>query len=112
MLMCSDALHSQPLLIGSGFCNWKHALERLSSHEQSKENTDAFTAFHGRLKMAGTVDEQMEQYWNSVLEHAVSVIKFTAERVLAFKVDNELIGSPGHKTIFSLLSSSFIITSF
>ena len=100
MLMYSDASQSQSLLIGSGFCNWKHALERLSSHEQSKENTDAFTAFHGILKMAGAVDEQMEQYWKSVLKHAVSVIKFIAERGLAFKGDNELIGSPGNKNYF------------
>ena len=70
-LMCSDAAQSQSLLIGSEFCNWKHALERLSSHEESKENADAFTAFHRRLKMADAIDEQMKQYWKSVLGHAV-----------------------------------------
>jgi len=53
-LMCSDALQSQSLLIGSGFCNWKHANERIRSHEQSKEHIDAMIAYNRRLKVAGS----------------------------------------------------------
>ena len=102
-LMCSDKSQSQSLVIGSGICNWKHALERLRGHEQSKENTDAFTAFHCRFKMACAIDDQMEEYWKSVLEHAVSVMKFIAERGLAFRGDSELLRSPGNRNYFGTL---------
>ena len=86
---CSQMHHkSQSLLIGSGICNWKRALERLRGHEQSKENTNTFTTFHRRLKMAGARDQQMEQYSKSVLEHAVGATKFIAERGLAFRGEN------------------------
>ena len=83
--------------------NWKHSLDSLCSHEQSKKNADAFTAFHRRLKMADAIDELMEQYWKSVLEHTVSVIKFVEERGLAFICDNELIGSPVNRNYFGAL---------
>ena len=100
---CAQKHHkSQSLLIGSRFCNWKHALERLSSHDESKENTDAFTEFHRRFKMAGAIDEQVEQYWKSVLKPAVSVIKFIAECGLAFTGDIELIESPGNRNYFGI----------
>lgn len=109
-LMCSDALHSQSLLIGSGICNWKHALERIRSHEQSKEHIDALIAFNCRLKVAGRMDtklarqvEQLEQYWKSVLKRAVSVIKFIAERGLAFRGDTELIGSARNGNYLGIL---------
>jgi len=109
-LMCPDALQSQSLLIGSGFCNWKHAVERLQSHEQSKEHIDAMITFNRRLKLAGRMDtklaqqiQQQEQYWKSVLERAVSVIKFIAERGLAFRGDNELIGSPSNGNYLGIL---------
>lgn len=108
--MCPDALQSQSLLIGSGFCNWKHALERLCSHEQSKEHIDAVIAFNRRLKVAGRIDikvaqqsEQVEKYWKSVLKRSVSVIKFIAERGLAFRGDDELIGSPRNGNYLGIL---------
>ena len=53
--------------------------------------------------MASAIDEQMEQYWKSVLEHAVSVIKFIVECVLAFTGDIELIESPGNRNYFGTL---------
>ena len=53
--------------------------------------------------MGDAIDERMEQYWKSVLEHAVSVIRFIAERGLAFRGDNELIESPGNRNYFDAL---------
>jgi len=107
------AKSSQSLLIGSGFCNWKHALERLDSHEQPEEHIDAMIAFSRRLKVAGRMDtklqarqiKQIEQYTGirSVLERAVSVIKFIAERGLAVRGDNELIGSPRNGNYLGIL---------
>ena len=47
--------------------------------------------------MADAIDEQMEEYEKSVVEHALSVTKFIAERGLAFNGDNELIVSPGNR---------------
>ena len=68
-----------------------------------KENADAFTAFHRRFKMADAIDLQMEQYWKSGLGHAISVIKFIAERDVAFRGDYELIGSHGNRNYFGAL---------
>ena len=98
------------MLIGSGFCDWKHAGERLQSHEQSKEHIDAIDQFSRTLKLAGRIDtkvaqeiQQQEQYWKSVLQRAVSVIKFIAERGLALRGDNELIGSPSNGNYLGIL---------
>lgn len=90
--------------------NWKRAHERLRSHEQSKEHVDAMIAFNHILKVTGRVDtklaqriKQQEKHWKSVLERAVSVIKFIAARRLAFRGDNELIGSPRNGNYLGIL---------
>ena len=38
--------------------------------------------------------EKQTKYWQSILKRAVSVIKFIAERVLAFGGNDQIIGSP------------------
>jgi len=40
-MLCVDMTKCAHFLIRKGFCDWKHALERLSSHEQSVEHIDA-----------------------------------------------------------------------
>ena len=89
------------LLPIAGFCNWKHLQERLKSHGQSTEQLRTTIALNRRLKAMERIDTELikqavdlEQYWKSVLQRVVSVIKFIAERGLAFRGDNELFGSP------------------
>jgi len=61
-------------LVGMGFCDWKHAFERLRNHEQSMEYIDAMVTFSRRCKSferngteLATQVSQCEQYWNSIL---------------------------------------------
>ena len=58
-------------------------------------------SLHQRCKGTATIDssllKQMEgarQYWREVLKRVVAVVKFLGERGLAFRGDNELLGSP------------------
>ena len=58
----------------------------------------------GRIDTALAQQVQQEhQYWMSVLKRVVSVVKFIAERGLAFRGSNELIGSPGNGNYLGLL---------
>ena len=97
-------------LVHGKYCDWKHTQERLRSHELSKEDINATIAFTARLNAAGIIDtalarqvEQEHQYWTSVLKRVISVMKFIAERGLAFRGSNELIGSPGNGNYLGLL---------
>ncbi len=40
--------------------------------------------------------EKEAEYWNKILKRVVSIIKFLAERGLAFRGDNEVFGSPNN----------------
>jgi len=47
-LMCADTTKCAHFLVRKGFCDWKHALERLRSHEHSMQQIDATIAFSRR----------------------------------------------------------------
>lgn len=112
-LMClntSTARSESSQLSTNGFCNWKRSQERLNSHEQSSEHITATIALNKRLKVLGRIDveltqqtERLERYWKAVLKRVVSVIKFIAERGLAFRGDNELVGSPRNGNFLGIL---------
>ncbi|XP_068243599.1 uncharacterized protein [Palaemon carinicauda] len=98
------------LLSSTGFCDWKHSHERLRNHEQSARHIKATVAFNRRLKVIGRVDieltqqiEHLEQYWRLVLKQVVSVIHFIAERGIAFRGDNELVGLPRNGNFLGIL---------
>ncbi|MEL7308383.1 MAG: DUF4371 domain-containing protein, partial [Pseudomonadota bacterium] len=93
-----------------GFCDWKHASNRLIGHEQSKDHLQAVLSAAGRAREAGSIDSkfelqvnQIEQYWRSVLRRLVSVLKFACERGLALRGDDENIGSPHNGNYLGLL---------
>ena len=93
-----------------GFCDWKHANTRLMDHETSKEHLNAVVNFARRSKEVGRIDHELVQqaentinYWRNVLKRLVSVIKYLAERGLAFRGDNELLGSPKNGNYLGLL---------
>jgi len=47
-LMCSDTTKCAQFPTRKGICNWKHALERMRSQEQSVEHIDATITFSHR----------------------------------------------------------------
>ena len=47
--------------------------------------------------------EQCEQYWRLILKRVISVIKFIAERGLAFRGDNQLMRSPQNGNYLGIL---------
>lgn len=63
-----------------------------------------------RRKATGRIDQklaiqeaQQVQYWRKILRIIVSTIKFIAERGLAFRGDNEIIGSPRNGNFLGIL---------
>jgi len=83
----------------TGYCDWKHS-ERFGEHERSAEHITCMQAVLNRAKGA-TVDADLfkqfqaeSSYWRQVLQRVVAVIKFLAERGLAFRGKNESLGSP------------------
>ena len=93
----------------TGFNDWKHAHEMLSSHENSKQHLDAMAALSGRkssIQIDSNLSKQFEseiQYWKKVLVRVVSVIQFLCIRGLAFRGKNELLGSPGNGNYLGIL---------
>ena len=66
--------------------------------------------FAHRAKEAGRVDvelaqqaEQVDNYWRSVLKRLISVIKFSCERGLALRGENEITGSAANGNYLGLL---------
>jgi len=83
-----------------GFSDWNHSTACISQHENSQCHRDAMLTLATRQQYAGTIDGQMEleftkegDYWRNILKRIVAVIKFLAERGLAFRGNDELINS-------------------
>lgn len=83
-----------------GFCDWKHANNRLISHKTSKNHLNTVIALAFRSKELGRIDteftkqsEEVKYYWCNIIKRLVSVIKFICERGLASRGENEIIGS-------------------
>lgn len=55
------AMQSPSNLVSGGFCDWKHASERLSQHELSKEHVNALIAFRTRSNNLGRIDRALQQ---------------------------------------------------
>ena len=97
-------------LTHDGFCDWKHANDRLGAHEQSKDHIQAVLSAASRATKAGRVDSELvqevdriEQYWHSVLKRLVSLLKFACEQGLALRGDNETFGSPNNGNYLGIL---------
>lgn len=93
-----------------GFCDWKNATISIRLHESSNEHHLAMIAYLARSSNHDRVDSQLQQqtdreadYWRSVLLRIVEVIKFLAERGLAFRGDDEIIGSPNNGNFLGIL---------
>ena len=97
-------------LTHDGYCDWKHASQRLIEHEQSKDHLDAIIALLQRSQELGRIDKELAlqaqdqiSYWRTLLKRVVSVIKFACSRGLALRGDDETIGSVRNGNYLGLL---------
>jgi len=91
---------SSKSLFRVGFSDWNHCQSRVLELENSAEHKNSLTVWRTRKITACRVDcnlvKQVElerKYWRDVLQRAVEVIKFLAERGLPFRGDDEVFGS-------------------
>ena len=97
--MCADTTKCAHFLIRKWTFDWKHALERLRSHEHSMEHVDATIIFSGRcnnhyealiqnsLVRSTNANNIGNRLW---LQRLISVVKFVAERGLPFRDDTNV----------------------
>ena len=83
----------------NGFNDWKH-LNLISEHECGPEHTTCMIMYAQRQNDSGCMESELlkefyqdQQYWKKVLQRIVAVIKFLASRGLAFRGDNQTLGS-------------------
>lgn len=93
-----------------GFSDWKNGERNISRHENSTEHRQSITTLFIRRQDNSRVDRAIEkeysqerQYWINVLPRAVSAIKFLAERGLAFRGSDEIIGSSHNGNYIGIL---------
>ena len=93
-----------------GFNDWNNAVQRVQKHEQSPAHRDALISILNRQNERQRVDCQLtkelkdeKEYWTQVLERIVAVISFIAERGLAFRGDEEIIGSAHNGNYLGIL---------
>ncbi|XP_065645349.1 uncharacterized protein LOC136075840 [Hydra vulgaris] len=94
----------------SGFCYWKHASVRVSEHESFKGHLEAIITLAQRGQKSGGIYHELAKheseicvYWNQILQGVISTIKFIAGRGLAFRGDNEIVGSPHNGNYLGIL---------
>ena len=96
--------------VSSGFGDWKNAAARLRKHEQSTAHRESVLKVFELAKEKSRIDAGLvaqykseSQYWISILERIVEVIRFLAERGLAFLGHDEKLGSKSNGNYLGLL---------
>lgn len=91
-----------------GYFDWKHAQDRLISHETSQTHLKSIINFNKFINVSGRIDSELEKqindsvlYWHKVLKRVIDVIMFLGERGLAFRGDNETLGNTHNGNFFS-----------
>lgn len=97
-------------LTHGGYCDWKNAAARLIEHETSKLHLNAVIDYARRTKRFGQINQELShqaekiaKYWREVLKRLVSIIMFISERGLAFRGENETLGSPNNGNYLGIL---------
>lgn len=86
---------------GSGYIDWKNCLSDVNYHEKCIKHTESVRKWHSRqLDNQYCIDNSLkieinkeEEYWTKLLHRIIETISFLATRGLAFRGDNETIGS-------------------
>ncbi|XP_065645496.1 uncharacterized protein LOC136075971 [Hydra vulgaris] len=103
----------------TGFDDWKNVIARITPHEKSKDHFAAVSMIM-QYKKSTRIDFELQKeneksckYWTEVLKRVVVVIKFLAERGLAFRAEFDPFlrehiqryGNPGKENV-SYLSAN------
>ncbi|CAH0405833.1 unnamed protein product [Chilo suppressalis] len=94
----------------TGFSDWKNVSHRIQSHENNATHRVCVQTLISRRRVQGRIDTSLEitvnkerEYWVKVLQRVVSVIKFLSTRGLAFRGDNEILGSQHNGNYLGIL---------
>lgn len=100
----SDAICS------SGYNDWKNVVRTIKRHERTLKHLESDSVFRQRHKQSGTLDISFESnvqkeadYWRNILKRIVEVIKFLGTRGLAFRGQDEIIGSNHNGNFLGIL---------
>ena len=92
-----------------GFNDWKHS-NVVAEHENGEEHRRCLLEYSIRHKESDCVDSvflsqhrSQKEYWHKVLKRVVSVIRFLASRGLAFRGENQTIGSSKNGNFLGIL---------
>uniref|UniRef100_A0A8C5N011 DUF4371 domain-containing protein n=1 Tax=Leptobrachium leishanense TaxID=445787 RepID=A0A8C5N011_9ANUR len=109
---CKLFSSSRNAFSNDGFSDWKHASERISSHEQSQNHIHAVIDTAKYSKLEGRIDykmqkqiEELTSYGQNLVNRLLSVIILLAERGLAFRGDVQNIGSPHNGNYLGILET-------
>lgn len=93
-----------------GFNDWKHAQQRVAEHESSESHHRCMFVWASRTAEKGQIDNELREqfqtecnYWVSVLQRVVAVVKFLAERGLAFRGETHVFGQQNNGNYLGLL---------
>lgn len=101
---------SSPRFTKDGLDDWKNAHNLLTRHEESTPHGQAIISLVNLKNKNTRVDSQLvsqieteQNYWRLLLKRIIAVIKFLAERGLAFRGSDEIVGSPHNGNYLGLL---------
>jgi len=88
---------------GKGFINWKKCLDYVKNHEKNQIHLRSVKLwFSKQSENLETIDKQLkieiqkeESYWQQVIHRLIETIIFLSSRGLAFRGDDQILGS-GH----------------
>lgn len=93
-----------------GFSDWIHCQNRVIEHENSSDHRNCIKIWCSRKMATCRIDcslvKQVElerKYWRDVLQRAVEVIKFLAERGLPFRGNDEVWGSANNGNYMGII---------
>ena len=110
VLLRRDADKGNPAQFCDGFSDWKNAAHRMQIHENSATHRASMQAFISRRRASCRLDcslqnqfDQEKGYWKKLLERVVSVVKFLSSRGLAFRGEDEILGSQHNGNYLGIL---------
>lgn len=101
---------SSPRFTKDGVDDWKNAHNLLTRHEESTPHRQAIISLLNLKNKNARVDSQLvsqieteQKYWRLLLTRIIEVVKFLAERGLAFRGSDEIVGSPHNGNYLGIL---------
>lgn len=96
--------------VNEGFNDWKNAGNLILRHEESSSHRQCLISMLARKNKRGRVDAELVKqieteraYWQNILQRVVEIIRFLAERGLAFRGSDEKVGSPSNGNYLGIL---------